>query len=91
MNITQLKDLFNLELTIDDLAPLRESSTVDAVCKFLYIYERQLIETSLVSPDKWEMIKQMRIELENIRKQLSLINDKYNKLASNTWQTPEND
>jgi hypothetical protein len=52
MNISKLKDLFNLELTIDDLAPLRDSTTVEAVCKFLYIYERQLIETSLVTPEK---------------------------------------
>ena len=52
MTITQLKDLFNLELTITDIQPLRESATVEAVCKFLYIYERQLIETSLVSPEK---------------------------------------
>lgn len=91
MNISKLKDLFNLELTIDDLAPLRDSTTVEAVCKFLYIYERQLIETSLVTPEKWEMIKQMRIELENIRKQLGLINEKYNTLQDNTWQNPEND
>lgn len=91
MEITQLKDLFNLKLTADDIAPLRESAVTDAVCKMLYLYESQLIETALKQPEKWELVKQMRVELSNLRKQFSQVNGLFNRFSTETWQNPDID